>query len=75
MKLADLIPDADVLIALGPDELGLRMLPLLAEWPGHGNPTELNRFLPSIVGDGRSLMGQYPPHRRPEIELFANTTK
>jgi hypothetical protein len=32
VRLADLIPDADVLCALEPDELGLRMLPVLAEW-------------------------------------------
>jgi uncharacterized protein (TIGR02391 family) len=71
MKLADLIPNADVLIALEPDELGLRMLPVLAAWDHRGNPMELNRFLPSVVGDGRSrdFLGQYPvDHRTPQIE-------
>lgn len=72
MKLVDIIPDADVLIALEPDELGLRMLPVLAAWPHQGNPMELDRFLPSVVGDGRSrdFLGQFPlDHRRPQIEL------
>jgi hypothetical protein len=30
MRLFDLIPGADVVCALGPEELGLRMLPILA---------------------------------------------
>jgi uncharacterized protein (TIGR02391 family) len=71
MKLAELLPDADVLIALEPDELGLRMLPVLVEWPHAGNPMDLGRFLFSIVGDARSRdhLGQYPPHRTAEIEI------
>jgi uncharacterized protein (TIGR02391 family) len=72
MKLSDLVPDAEVLIALEPEELGLRMLPVLAAWPHQGNPMELVRFLPSIVGDMRSrdFLGQYPnDHRRPQIEV------
>jgi uncharacterized protein (TIGR02391 family) len=35
MKLIDLFPDASVLCALEPDELGLRMLPVLATWREH----------------------------------------
>jgi hypothetical protein len=51
MKLADLIPNPDVLIALEPEELGLRMLRALATWEHEGNPMELGRLLPSVVGD------------------------
>jgi hypothetical protein len=32
MKLVDLIPDPAALLALEPDELGLRLLPVLAMW-------------------------------------------
>jgi hypothetical protein len=62
MKLSDLIPDADVLCALEPEELGLRMLPVLAAWPHQGNPLQLDRFLPSVTGDARSrdYLGEYP---------------
>jgi uncharacterized protein (TIGR02391 family) len=72
MTLADLIPDADVLIALAPDELALRMLPFLAAWPPHlGNPMELDRLRRTIVGDMRAgeYLGQYPASRAAEIEL------
>ena len=33
MRLAELVPDLDVLTALEPDELGLRLLPWIAEFP------------------------------------------
>jgi uncharacterized protein (TIGR02391 family) len=71
MKLIDLIPTADVLISLEPEELGLRILPVLAAWPHLGNPMELDRFLPSITGDirSRAYLGQYPADRTMEIEL------
>lgn len=72
MKLVDLIPDADVLIALEPEELGLRLLPVLAAWPHQGNPMQLDRLLPSVVGDTRSRdhLGQYPlDDRTPQIEV------
>lgn len=32
MRLVELIPDVDVVCALEPDELGLRMLPVIAAW-------------------------------------------
>jgi uncharacterized protein (TIGR02391 family) len=72
MQIAALIPNADILIALEPDELGLRMLLMLAQWDHRGgNTMELRRFLPSVVGDVRSrdYLGQYPSHRTQEIEL------
>jgi hypothetical protein len=44
VHLADVIPNADVLIALEPDELGLLMLPALASWRDH-TPLQLPAFL------------------------------
>jgi uncharacterized protein (TIGR02391 family) len=35
MKLSEIIPDAEALIAFEADELGLRLLPFLAKWPRH----------------------------------------
>ncbi len=32
MNLADVVPDGDVLVALEPEELGLRILQVLATW-------------------------------------------
>jgi hypothetical protein len=32
MKLADVVPDGEVLVALHPEELGLRILQVLATW-------------------------------------------
>jgi uncharacterized protein (TIGR02391 family) len=70
LKLADLIPDPDALLGLEPDELGLRLLPVLAAWRQPGAQLQPNQFIPSIVGDPRNpdYPGQYPPNRRPEIE-------
>jgi uncharacterized protein (TIGR02391 family) len=68
MHLTDLIPDANVLIALEPDELGLRMLPMLAQWDYRGgNTMEVRRFL----GDARRQdhLGRYPAYQTREIEL------
>jgi len=63
MRLIDLTPDADELCALGPDELGLRMLPVLAEWRRHypSNSLSLGDLLHVVAGDpGRGVEGQYP---------------
>jgi uncharacterized protein (TIGR02391 family) len=35
MNIKDLIPDAEALIALDPEELGLALLPFLKAWPRH----------------------------------------
>jgi hypothetical protein len=50
MKLVDLIPNPDALLALEPDELGLRMLPILAAWRFPGNQLQRGSFISSIVG-------------------------
>jgi len=67
--LINLIPDPDVLCALEPDELGLRMLPALASWPPHDTLT-LKTFLLHAVGDGRAQVtpSRYPLQRRAEVE-------
>jgi uncharacterized protein (TIGR02391 family) len=74
MKLVDLIPNADVLCALEPDELGLRMLPVLAEWHPR-NPLYqsvqlgLQAFIDATLGLATQPAGQYPPEQRAEIEV------
>jgi uncharacterized protein (TIGR02391 family) len=55
--LIHLIPEADVLCALEPDELGLRMLPALASWPPHDQLT-LGGFIQHSV----SKSGSPPAH-------------
>jgi uncharacterized protein (TIGR02391 family) len=73
MKLSDLIPNADVLCALEPDELGLRMLPLLAEWQP-SNPLHeavqlgLQAVIDATLGSRTQPSGQYPEENRREIE-------
>jgi uncharacterized protein (TIGR02391 family) len=66
MRLVDAIPNADVLCALEPDELGLRMLPALAQWDRHVDLT-LQNFLAAVIGNIRSPP-QYPPERNSEVD-------
>ncbi|MGC2786664.1 MAG: hypothetical protein WA397_23090 [Roseiarcus sp.] len=63
MKLVDLIPNPDALLALEPDELGLRMLPILAAWRFPGNQLQRGSFISSIVGSDQlgGYPGEYPP--------------
>jgi uncharacterized protein (TIGR02391 family) len=60
-SLINLVPDADVLCALEPDELGLRMLPALATWPPHEQLT-LDNFVrrTAVIDSGLSLPSHYP---------------
>jgi uncharacterized protein (TIGR02391 family) len=51
MHLAVLIPDPDMLLALEPDELGVRMLPVLAAWP-RGSQLKVQSFLGITVTPG-----------------------
>lgn len=73
MNLADLIPGPEVLIALEPDELGLRMLPALASWPSRQH-LELGGFLNAVLGNPQAppeslpAMSLYPAQYRPQIE-------
>jgi uncharacterized protein (TIGR02391 family) len=74
LNLADLIPDADALVALEPDELGLRMLPVVASWPSHYGPLVFDSFLNVAIGapqlPGQALVppGPYPRERRAALE-------
>src|SRR5918997_4382829 len=55
MRLSDLIPDPEVLAAFEPDELGLRMLPLL----GTVEHWNLRDLIKAVLGDPR-LPGNHP---------------
>ena len=67
--LIHLIPDADVLCALEPDELGLRMLSALASWPPHDRLT-LDGFVGHTVNKtGPVLQSQYPLQQAAGVEL------
>jgi uncharacterized protein (TIGR02391 family) len=69
MKLTDLIPDAEALIAYEPDELGLRLLPLLDKWPRH-DPMQLSSLLIMVNGHPQA------PAQSPIGEgLYANMYK
>jgi len=73
MHLADHIPDVEVLLALEPDELGLRMLPVLARWKRH-EQLELGTFFnitlghPQAPANSSVAHSRYPQVRRNEIE-------
>jgi uncharacterized protein (TIGR02391 family) len=54
MNLADLIPDAAVLLALEPDELGLRILQVLRSLPAHAQQHQLDTFTYSVIGHPRT---------------------
>ncbi len=60
VQLVDLIPDPDVLVALEPEELGLRMLPVL--WFFSRSPSlrllQPDNFFPTIIGSDQA--GGYP---------------
>ena len=60
VSLIELIPDVDVLCALEPDELGLRMLPALITWAEHDRLT-LDNFvrLAAVVDSGPLLRSHY----------------
>jgi hypothetical protein len=45
MNLADVVPDGDVVVGLEPEELGLRVLQVLATWSGHIRQIRLDLFL------------------------------
>jgi hypothetical protein len=62
-----MLPEADVVYALEPDELGLRMLPVLAAWHGM-HPSQdltLHDFLLAV----RVNPGQYRPEDSSRVEV------
>jgi hypothetical protein len=62
LHLADLVPDIDVLVALEPDELGLRILQVLAVWPPHMGSIHVRAF---ITG---ALQGYGGTSKRREVQ-------
>jgi hypothetical protein len=70
MKLTDLIPNPDDLIAMSAPELGARMLPLLAAWPHNGRQLQLVQFLPSraAAAPSQDYLGYAVDHRTTKIE-------
>jgi uncharacterized protein (TIGR02391 family) len=71
MQLLDVIPDGEILCALEPEELGLRMLPLLARWPEahRSQPLVLDTLIVTAIGDHRGYGNQYPAKNRGEVEI------
>jgi uncharacterized protein (TIGR02391 family) len=69
MQLADVIPDADVLCALEPEELGLHLLPVLAEWHGQPALTLCNFIVVEVKGDDRSYPRRYPHEHGTDVEV------
>jgi hypothetical protein len=65
MKLADLVPDGNGLIAMAPEQLGEAILRVLADWP-KAEAVQLSRFL-SI---SRS---QYPPSLTRQVHIALMT--
>ena len=64
MRLVDLIPDADVLCALEPDELALRMLPVLAA----AQALTLGDFIIVVCGTRPNYLGQYGVENTARVE-------
>lgn len=75
MKLGEIAPTADALLALTADELGLRMLPLLVRSPPTGmhlslkNLLEANIYQITTYGAGTRPGGTYPVERHAEVRL------
>jgi hypothetical protein len=73
VQLVELITDPDVLCALEPYELGLRMLPVLATFKPFTplfdtSQLGLQSFLNLTLGSGPQPVSQYPAERNRDIE-------
>ena len=71
-SLSELIPDAAVLVALEPDELGLRMLPALATWPSWEGMLNVDTMVKTYTrqpAPGQPYLpgGPYPIQYRAEV--------
>jgi uncharacterized protein (TIGR02391 family) len=71
VQLVELIPDPGDVIALQPEELGLRMLPVLASIRHPLPPLEPDRFFVMTLGNNQSggYAGGYPKERRGELTI------
>jgi uncharacterized protein (TIGR02391 family) len=68
MNLSDLIPDADVLLALDPDELGLRILQVMRSLPTHLHCNEVGTFINTVIGHPQTPQaGAYLGSNREDI--------
>jgi uncharacterized protein (TIGR02391 family) len=68
MHLADLIPDAEVVLALELDELGLRVLQVLGSWPRH-QTLDLGTLINTTLGHPQTPgSAPYPTSRRAELQ-------
>jgi uncharacterized protein (TIGR02391 family) len=69
MNLLDLLPDADVVLALEPDELGVRILQVLGSWAPHmQQQLQLGTFINTVLGPPQTpTQGPYPANKREEI--------
>jgi len=72
LRLPDVIPDVDMLVALEPEELGLRLLPVLSHWQRNSNflsHLSLENFSQSVAPDHTqgSIDGGYPANRVGQI--------
>lgn len=68
MNLAELVPEADIVLALEPDELALRILQVVSRWPEHMQQLELGAFINSALGPRNGASTSYPANRRGELE-------
>lgn len=77
MKLPDVIPDVEALVAFEPEELGLRFLPVLAAWERQfgraGAQLSLAYILDAVTKAPHMVpmgsIGGYPPERAAEVKL------
>jgi len=68
MNLINLIPNGDVLLALDPEELGIRILQMLGSLPRHAQQHDLGTLIKTVVGDPQTrTLGVYPAHQAADI--------
>jgi len=73
MRLSEYITDPDALVAFEPDELGLKLLPYLAQWPRHQD-LQLSSLIKEVAGSSdlygqiNNVEGHYPRPYRNQID-------
>ena len=74
MDLNEIIPDPEVVIALEPEELGLRLLPMLVHWSSTES-RDVGSLIARVCGDPRvgfdhpAGRGVYAGHSRTEMKI------
>jgi hypothetical protein len=72
-QLVDLIPNADDVLALEPDELGHCILKVLNSWHAH-QALQLSTFINTTLGHPQTPnAGLYPTNRRGELQEALST--